>query len=117
MSGVFLFFLSAWIGYLLFLFLNDPIDNLQTQKKRLPTVSFKNIEILPYFRIHFGKKTYHVHHWLLLSVITIVALVGFEGFQHQVVLNGAAIGGIIQGLRYPDRFQFKQPRKPRKSLR
>jgi hypothetical protein len=53
----------------------------------------------------------------LLSVATVVALIWFEGLQHHVVLNGAAVGGIIQGLRYPDRFKFQHPRKPEKSLR
>jgi len=117
MSGLFVFIFSVWVGYLLFLFLNDPIDNLAVQKRRLPRIHFKNIEILPYFRIHLGRRTYHFHHWFLLSVGTVLALLIFESLQHHTVLNGAAVGGIIQGLRYPDRFKFHHPRKPEKSIR
>ena len=112
-----MFLFSAWIGYLLFLFLNDPIDNPRTQKKRLPRIHYKNIELLPYFRVHIGKRTFHFHHWFLLSVATVATLFLFEGLQHHMVLNGAAIGGIIQGLRYPDRFKFHHPRKSQKSAR
>ena len=115
MSGLFLFLLSAWVGYLLCLFFCDPINSTSVKKRR-PRLAFKNIEVVPYVRIHFKKKTYHLHHWLFLSVITIVGLIVWDGFQHAVV-NGAAIGGIIQGLRYPDRFQFKHPRNNRNSIR
>ena len=117
MSGLFTFLISVWISYLLFLFVNDPIDRPLARRNRLPRIQFKNIEILPSFRIHLGSRTFHFHHWLLLSVGTIAALAMFENLGHHIVLNGAVVGGIIQGLRYPDRFQFKHPRNRKNSLR
>jgi len=117
MPGLFTFLISVWISYLFFLFMNDPIDEPKARKTRLPNIRFKNIEILPSFRIHAGSRTFHFHHWLLLSIGTIGALILFENLQHHIVLNGAAVGGIIQGLRYPDRFQFKHPRNTEKRLR
>ncbi len=105
-----LFLLSALIGYIIFVFFNDPMSNLNGKKRRLPSIRYRNIEFLPYFRIHIRTKTYHVHHWLILTIVTAVTFVSYEGLQHMILLKGAAFGGIIQGLRYPDRFRFRHPR-------
>lgn len=110
MQAVLLFFLSVYIGYLIFLYFNDPIKNPLKKKKRLPQLGYKNIEILPYFRVHIKTKTYHIHHWLTLTVITAITLISLDSMQHLLVLKGVAVGGIVQGLRYPNRFKFRQPR-------
>jgi hypothetical protein len=106
-----LFLISFWLGYLIFLYFNDPIKDPQKKRNRLPKIRYKNVEILPYFRIHVKEKTYHIHHWLTLTLIVSFSIVGFEGIQHLLLLKAAAIGGIFQGLRYPTRFKFRYPRE------
>jgi hypothetical protein len=115
MVNVIIFLLSAVIAYLVFSFFNDPIKDPHTKRNRLPKLGYKNIEILPYFRIHIKEKTYHIHHWLTLTVIVGISIVGVEGLQHFLVLKAAAVGGIFQGLRYPSRFKFWYPREKNKT--
>lgn len=111
MINVLIFLLSAAVAYGIFAFFNDPIKPPIRAKQRLPKIKYKNIEILPYFRIHIKEKTYHIHHWLTLTVIIGISIIGFENVQHFLILKAAAIGGIFQGLRYPTRFKFRYPRE------
>jgi hypothetical protein len=100
MTGLFTFLFSIWLGYLLFLYFTHPAK----KKHKLPRVQVWRVEISPNLRIHAKSKTYHIHHWAILTVFTAITLIHFEGFQYVSLINGVAIGGIIQGLRYPDRF-------------
>lgn len=111
MDTLLLILFAFWIGYLGFLYFNDPIKDPMNKRNRLPKVKYKNIEILPYFRIHIKQSTYHIHHWLTLTVITGISFLGFENIQHFILLKAMAIGGIFQGLRYPTRFKFRYPRE------
>ena len=77
----------------------------------MPKVQFGIIELLPNFRIHLRKKTYHIHHWVTLSILIFLILLNYEGFKYIAIIKGMAVGGIIQGLRYPDRFKFRHPKK------
>ena len=107
MSGLLIFLLSVLSGYLFFLYLSHP----DKKKDKLPHFKIGNVEMLPNFKIHIKSKTYHIHHWLVLSLVILLALTTYEGVNHFTLLKGAAIGGILQGLQYPDRFQFRHPRK------
>lgn len=106
-----IFLISAVIAYGVFAFFNDPVREPEKKRHRLPKIGYKNIEILPYFRIHLKEKTYHIHHWLTLTLIVGISIVGFDSLQHFLVLKAAAVGGIFQGLRYPTRFKFWYPRE------
>lgn len=110
MQTLFIFLIAAFLGYLVFRFFCDPHKQPLSNRGRLPKVKYKNIEIFPYTRIHIRTKTFHIHHWLTLTIITGITFLTVEGLQHLILLKGIAIGGIIQGLRYPDRFKFKHPR-------
>ncbi len=105
-------FLATFIlGYALSLYISRPIEkNGRRCPNRLPSFRIKNIEILPNLRIHIGSKTYWLHHWFYLTVITLGLFVAVDSFAHLLPVKGAAIGGIFQGLRYPDRFKFRHPR-------
>ena len=103
MTGLFTFLFSIWAGYMLFLYFTHP----QKKKHKVPSVKVWRIEILPNVRIHSRSKTYHIHHWFTLTVLIAITLVNYEGFQYLTIIKGLAIGGIIQGLRYPDRFKFR----------
>ena len=106
LNGIVIFFLSVLAGYVVFLYLSHP----DKKKNKVPHLRIGNIEILPNLKIHFRNKTYHVHHWLLLSILTAFVLSSVEWLNHLMMLKGVAIGGILQGLRYPDRFKFRHPR-------
>lgn len=104
MSGFFTFLFAIWLGYVLFLYLTHP----EKKKHKVPRVKIGNrVELLPNIRIHSRGKTYHIHHWAILTLVTAATLVNYEGFQYLTLIKGIAIGGIIQGLRYPDRFKFR----------
>jgi hypothetical protein len=49
-------------------------------------------------------------------LVTALTLLNYEGFQYLTLVKGIAIGGIIQGLRYPDRFKFRHHQASNKSF-
>jgi hypothetical protein len=103
MSGFFTFLFSIWLGYVLFLYLTHP----EKKKHKIPQIKVWRIELLPNIKIHYKGKIYHIHHWAILTLVTALTLLNYEGFQYLTLVKGIAIGGIIQGLRYPDRFKFR----------
>lgn len=113
MVNPFISFLATLLfGYALSLYFSRPIEkNGQIQPNRLPSMRYGNIEILPNLRLHIGSKTYWLHHWVYLTIFTIGLFVAVDSFSHLLAVKGVAIGGIIQGLRYPDRFKFRHPRR------
>lgn len=104
METIILFALSFIIGYYLFLVFSHP----EKKKHKIPAIKYKNIEILPNCRIHFRSKTYHFHHWLILSVFVTGFFMVFDGMP---LVKGVAFGGILQGLSYKDRFKIRLPRQ------
>lgn len=106
MATLTIFVLSLLCGYYLSLVISHP----KRKHRILPHLKFKNVEILPNVRIHIGGKTYWFHHWAFLSIFLVILFVTYDSFQHFMLLKGAALGGVFQGLRYPDRFKFRHPR-------
>lgn len=112
MQHVFLFFTALFFGYILSVYISRPIEKNGTRlPNRLPRLKVKNIEFLPNFRIHYKNKMIWFHHWVYLLVFTIGMFMLAENFSQLLTVKGMAIGGIIQGLRYPDRFKFKHLRR------
>lgn len=107
-----LFFITALaIGYYLSHVISKPVErDGKRLPNRLPQIKFKNIEIWPCIRLHFRNNMYWFHHWMYLSLATLLLFVMYDSFSHLIALKGAAIGGVIQGLRYPDRFKIRHPR-------
>ncbi len=111
MQTILLFSIALLAGYYLSLQFSHPSKN----KKRLPCIKYKNIEFTPNFRIHSRTKTYWFHHWFYLSVLIVGTVLVYDNIMHYTTAKaaaGVAVGGIIQGLRYPDRFKFRHPRLP-----
>lgn len=107
-----LFIVTFLIGYALSLYFSKPVErNGELKPNRLPTFRIGNIELLPNLRIHIGSKTYWLHHWLYLTIFTLGLFLTVDEFAHLLPVKGAAIGGILHGLRYPDRFKFRHPRE------
>ncbi len=111
MTGLFTFLFSIWIGYVLFLYFTHP----EKKKHKIPQVRIWRLELLPNIKIHSRGKIYWIHHWFVLTLLTAIIVLNYEGLQYVTILKGIAIGGIIQGLRYPDRFKFRHPKIPAKS--
>ena len=107
-----LFIATLLFGYLLSLYFSRPVEkNGQVLPNRLPSLRVKNLEVLPNLRIHIGSKTYWLHHWFYLTIITLALFLYYDSFSHLLVVKGTAIGSILHGLRFPDRFKFRHPRK------
>jgi hypothetical protein len=100
---------SVPVGYFFFLYISHP----DKKKHKIPKIGIWNIEILPNFRIHIGSKTYHFHHWFVFALIILIPLLLAENFSYPIILKGLLIGGILQGLRYPNKFKFRYPRVPK----
>jgi len=77
----------------------------------VPKISIGRVDFLPNFRIHIGKKTYHFHHWLLFTLVIAIPVIIQENFPYPMIVRGLLVGGILQGLRYSDRFKFRYPRE------
>jgi hypothetical protein len=111
-NGMSSFVLMSLIGYALSLYISRPVErNGKILPNRLPSLRIKNLEVLPNLRIHLGSRTYWLHHWLYLTILTIGMFFYFDSFSHLLAVKGVAIGGILHGLRYPDRFKFRHPRQ------
>lgn len=113
MRTAIIFLVSFAVGYYLFLLFSHP----EKKQHKLPRVKFRNIELLPNLKIHSRHKTYHIHHWVVLSVVLAVGALAYESILRSPLLNGVTAGGILQGLRYKDRFKIRYPKHlpPRKS--
>ncbi|MEN9407324.1 MAG: hypothetical protein RLZZ455_540 [Candidatus Parcubacteria bacterium] len=107
MRTIIIFLVSFAVGYYLFLLFSHP----EKKQHKLPRVKFKNIEILPNLKIHGRHRTYHIHHWVLLSVVVAVGALAYESLLKSPLLNGVTAGGILQGLRYKDRFRIRYPKQ------
>lgn len=107
MRTAIIFLTSLLVGYYLFLMFSHP----EKKQHKLPKLRVKNIQILPNLKIYGKHKDYHIHHWVLLSVILALGAFVYEGIIRSPLLNGVTIGGILQGLRYKDRFKIRYPKK------
>ena len=98
-----LFIIGLLFGYTFFLFMSDP----GKRKNVLPKIAFGNIEILPNLRIRVGNTYFWIHHWIYLSVIILISFIIIQSITQLVFMRGIAVGGILQGLRYKDRFRVR----------
>ncbi len=108
-TGITTFILSVIAGYVVFLYLSHP----EKKKHKVPKIGFWNIEFMPNFRVHIKSKTYHFHHWFVLALAILIPIVLRDDFQYPMVFKGIVVGGILQGLRYPNKFKFRYPRVPK----
>lgn len=103
MGTLFILAVAFIVGYYIFLIFSHPAK----KKHKLPRIGYRNVEVSPNIRVHFRNRTYHLHHWLLLSLMIVGSFFFIEGLT---VVKAAGFGGIVQGLRYSDRFKIRHPR-------
>lgn len=70
--------------------------------KKLPHIKIKFLQIGPNIKLHFRNKSLHIHHWITYSIVLIITLTFNAGFLDTVISKGILVGGILQGLSFPD---------------
>lgn len=103
MGTLFVAAIAFIVGYYVFLVFSHP----SRKKHKLPRIAYRNIEVSPNIKIHFRSKTYHLHHWLVLTLMIVGSMFFIEGL---LPIKAAGFGGVVQGLRYHDRFKIRHPR-------
>lgn len=101
--------LATISGFSLYMLFTHP----KYLKKRLPKVSSGKIQISPNLKIKLESRIIHFHHWIWLSGILSYLNHIAQGIDHLFFVKFFALGGIIQGLSFKDRFQVlvKKPVK------
>ncbi|MGH7245557.1 MAG: hypothetical protein ACREGI_01335 [Candidatus Levyibacteriota bacterium] len=102
--------IGTGIGFGLFWLTSHPKSKLH---RKLPVKKIKQLHIMPNIKIEGKEKTYHFHHWMLLIILYLPFMMK-KRFRKSKMLNGIVLGGVLQGLRYKDRFQFSYPTKKEK---
>lgn len=115
METLLLFLITFLVGFYASKYFTAPVvRNGRQCPNRLPAIRIWRLEILPRFGFHTKRSIFLLHHWVYLPVVLLGALVLYDNLIHLTTFKlatGASVGGVIQGLTYPDRFKFKHPRK------
>ena len=92
-------FFGGIISFIILTLFTHPKSRIN---KKLPEKKYKNVQLFP--RINFSAKNrvFHFHHWIFLTPV----LLFLHNITHSDILNGAVLGGIIQGLLFKDRFKI-----------
>lgn len=93
------FLLSLIFGYEIAKKTSKPNSKLH---QKLPFIKIKFIQISPNIKIHFRGKIIHIHHWLYMSLLLIISFTARDSFLASDFFKGSMLGGIIQGLTFPD---------------
>lgn len=69
--------------------------------KKLPDKKIRNVQVFPRINVSARNRVFHFHHWIMLTPVYLF----LHNLTHSDILNGAILGGIIQGLLFKDRFK------------
>ncbi len=94
-----LFTFSILLGYL---FNRSISKSGGTINRKLPYIKIRFLQIGPNIKIHLGKRSFHIHHWITYSVVLIITLTSNAGILDTLFSKGLLVGGIIQGLTFSD---------------
>src|SRR3989344_5924174 len=92
--------LATFVGFVVYTLLPQP----KYFKKRLPRVKKGKFQILPSLIIKSKNYRIHVHHWIWMSLILGYLNHIANGLNHLLYLKFFAIGSILQGISFRDRF-------------
>lgn len=84
-------------------------------KNRIPKIKVSRFELSPNIRISFRGRQIWLHHWLNFAILLGVSIPVTNGILDAHFTKGFLMGGILQGLLYPDRYKFIIP-KGRKNI-
>jgi hypothetical protein len=99
MMPVFNFIISSVLS---FLALNILTHDKRGLNNRFPVLKIKFIQLTPHIRILVKGHFIWLHHWISFSLILIIAIVANGSFWDSIYTKGFLIGGILQGLQFPD---------------
>lgn len=88
------------LGFAAFKYITD--DRKHRLAKNLPKVKVWKLQVSPNIRIISRRYVIHFHHWIFLSLA--MAMTFFTSFSvlDHLFTRGLMVGGIIQGLSFPD---------------
>lgn len=102
MKNTFKIALGGTLGFMLFQLMSHPRSHMH---KKIPTKKIKNIHVLPHIKIQTKEKHIHLHHWMNLGSLYLVSF-ALKKLRKSHLYHGFMLGGILQGLRYKDRFHI-----------
>lgn len=105
---IFIVIASTLAGYLTSYFISQPYSKLNS---KIPKIKLKNIELLPSIRILLRGKIIHFHHWFNFTILLCISIFVTGGLLDSWMTRGFLIGGVFQGLRFPDRNIFQKLNK------
>lgn len=101
------FLFSIFPGFFIFRLLSD--ERKSGVARKVPEFRVWRFQLLPSLRIFVRGKIVHFHHWLSLTIILSITLVVNAGFLDFSFVKGAMVGGILQGLTFPDKLNIIYP--------
>ncbi|MBI2021709.1 hypothetical protein HYS93_02360 [Candidatus Daviesbacteria bacterium] len=99
MDEVIKFLPGLFLSIVLFHYLTHPKSSV---RRKLPSLKKGPIEISPSIRFSLFGRTIWLHHWLNLLILLVVSIPLTVGFLDYTFTKGFLVGGIFQGLMYPD---------------
>jgi len=100
--------ISAVVGYITFRFATHPNSKIY---KKWPRIKFKSIDIFPNVRITIRGRIIHIHHWFSFTILLCISIFVTGGILDSWLTRGFLMGGVFQGLRFPDRNIFQKVTK------
>lgn len=84
-------------------------------KSRIPRVKYSRFELSPNIRIQIKDKKIWMHHWLNFAILLGISIPITNSILDAHFTKGFLVGGILQGLLYPDRHKIIIPFKKSRS--
>jgi hypothetical protein len=100
--------ISTVIGYVTSYIISYPNSKIN---RKLPKIKLKNFELLPSTRITIRGRIIHFHHWFNFTLLLCISIFANGGLLDSWLTRGFLFGGIVQGLRFPDRNILQKNKK------
>lgn len=94
---------ATFLGFTLCKYLSD--ERSSKIARKIPRLRLWRLELSPSIRVFVRGRVVHLHHWVSLSLILSITFFVNMGLLDYVFTKGLMVGGIVQGLTFPD---FKQ---------
>jgi hypothetical protein len=97
---------ASLLGFIAFKYISHPQHKLSHFR---PKIGFWRLEVSPHVRLFISGRVVHLHHWINLSLVLTITLIINAGVLDLAVVKGAMVGGILQGLTFPDKLHIIYP--------
>ena len=101
-----LFVIGALVGFTIYFLMSKGGNKPDSSNKAVKAKNFLG-SLIPSFKFQIKDYELHIHHWLYLTIIFLILFL-FAGklLSDYPMITGFLVGGIIEGLRYKDRFKL-----------